>query len=144
MPVTAGTPSRVCTVRAERAARHAIAPREEGGARDDEIRLLGGDEVEHLRHRRVRTLRDVVVARDHGRDHAARVAQRLLDGARGAHGPGEHLRPDAGLVLAADLAEELVQVARPLGVRSSTIPSHCTSDISRDAPTCSMAPQIAP
>ena len=48
--------------RAERAARDAIAPREEGGARDEEIRLLGGNEVEQSprqprRHARRRSCR---------------------------------------------------------------------------------------
>ena len=97
--------------RAERAARHAVAAGEEGGPGDHEIGRSAATSASDLADGALGLLGDVVVAADHRRHHGARVAQRLLDGARRADGAGPHLGPDAGALLAAELAEELVDVA---------------------------------
>src|SRR5207249_282196 len=80
----------------------------------------------------------VVVTADHRGHDRARVAERLLDGARRADRAVGHLWPDAGLLLPAELAEELIEVAdHPQG-------HHRTSAITRVAPTCSIAPHSPP
>ena len=56
-------------------------------------------------------LGNVVVTTDHRGHDRARVTERLLNGARGADGAVDHVRPDAGLLLAAELTEELIDVA---------------------------------
>src|SRR5437870_5092446 len=96
---------------AERAARDAVAAGQERGPADDEVGPRRGHQGDHLRHRAIRLLGGVIVAADHRRHDRTRVAERLLDGARGAHGAVDHLRPNARLLLAAELAKELVEVA---------------------------------
>ena len=125
--------------RAERAARDAIAAGEERGAGDQQVGTLGGDERQHLAHRAFGLLRHVVVAADHRGHDGARVPERLLHGARGADRALRELRTDAGLLFAAELAEELVHVAD-----DSQCAHHRTSAISVVAPTCSIAPQSVP
>ena len=126
---------------AERAARDAVAARQERGPRDQQIGARRGHQRDQLGGRALGLLGGVVVATDHRRDDRARVAERLLNGPRGADGAVDHLRPDAGFVLAAELAEELVEVAdNPQGLSCH----HRTSAITLVAPTCSIAPQSPP
>jgi hypothetical protein len=80
----------------------------------------------------------VVVAAGHRGHHRAGVAERLLDRAGGAHRAVQGLGADPRLVLAAELAEELVDEA------DDTQGHHRTSAITRVAPICSIAPQSAP
>ena len=126
---------------AERAARHAVAAGQERGPGHEEIGPRRGHEAHQLGGRALGLLGRVVVAADHRRDDRARVAERLLDGSRGADRPVHDLGPDAGLLLAAELAEELVEVAddsQRLGRH------HRTSAITLVVPTCSIAPQSPP
>jgi hypothetical protein len=123
---------------AERAARDAVAAGQERGAGDEDVGSGAGDQWEHLRDRPLGMLGGVVVAADHrGHDRARRV-ERLLDGSRGADGAFDDLRADARLFLAAELAEELIDVA------DDSQGHHRTSAITRVAPTCSIAPQSPP
>src|SRR5207247_11174304 len=64
-----------------------------------------------LGRRAICVLGSVVVTTDHRGHDRARVTERLLNGARGADGAVDHVRPDAGLLLAAELTEELIDVA---------------------------------
>jgi hypothetical protein len=91
-------------------ARQAVAPGAEGRPGDEQVRLppieLRGDGARRLL---CLLAGEVVAADDRGLDERAR-AQRDLQEAAGADGAGLHRHPDRGLVLAADAAEELVQV----------------------------------
>ncbi len=126
---------------AERAAGDAVAAGQERGPRHEEIGLGRGHQPDQLGHRALALLGGVVVAADHRRHDRTGVAQRLLHRAGSAHGTVHGLGPDASLVLAAELAEELVDVAddaqRPWL-------HHRTSAITRVAPTCSIAPHTVP
>src|SRR6266850_364837 len=126
---------------AQRAARDAIAAGQEGGAGDEEVRPRRGHEGDQLGNRAIRLLGGMVVAADHRRDDGARIAEGLLDGPCRADGAVEHLRSDAGLLLAAELAEELIE-ERDHAQRPGR--HHRTSAITRVVPTCSIAPHSPP
>jgi hypothetical protein len=123
---------------AQRAARDAVTACQEGGAGDEKVRLLRRHQSDQLGNRAIRVLGGVIVAADDRRDDGARVAERLLDGPSRADSAVDHLGSGAGLLLAAELTEELIDE------RDHAQRHHRTSAITRVSPTCSIAPQSPP
>src|SRR5262249_11414425 len=127
--------------RAEHAAGDTVAARQERGPGHHEIRLRCGNQGDQLGHRALGLLGGVVVAAGHRGHDRAGVAQRLLYRARGSYSAVHRLWAHAGLILAAELAEELVDEADDA---QRLRLHHRTSAITRVAPTCSIAPHTAP
>ena len=141
MPVTVGIFELRLHGRAERAAGDAVAAGEERGSGHEQIGLRRGDQREQLGHRALGLLGGVVVAAGDRRHHRAGIPERLLHRAGGADRAVHRLGPDAGLVLAAELTEELVDEADDAHRLAL---HHRTSAITAVAPTCSIAPHTAP
>src|SRR5207247_2534086 len=86
---------------AERSTRDAVAAGQERGPCDDEVGPRRRHHGDQLGRRAICVLGSVVVTTDHRGHDRARVTERLLNGARGAAGAVDPVRPDAGLRLAA-------------------------------------------
>ena len=92
------------------AAGHAVTAGVEGGAGHEQLRLVLGDHVQQLGGVLFQVGAEVAVAADRGGNDLELIAQALLQSSTGANDAGTDLGGNIGLLLAADLGEELVDV----------------------------------
>ena len=114
-----------------------VAAGVESGAGDHEIGPVALQRIPHARAGHFFALRDVVVAADERGHHRALGPQRLLERASRAHRSLAHLERCLSPLLAADAAEELVQVVHHADwlFHGASVPSQSAAAAERPPPS---------